>query len=77
MTRRVGKVLIIEAEAPQQCDLCGRIAELRPYGPRGEMVCFRCGMLDEAAALERFTKRLEQATLVIERGKGKDCNHDG
>ena len=45
---------IIERQKPQQCDLCGKIAELRPYGPNGETVCFECGMLDEDAAKRRF-----------------------
>jgi hypothetical protein len=49
---------IIEAEKPQQCDLCGVIAELRPYGPKGEKVCFDCGMKDEDAAKAQFIKRL-------------------
>jgi len=49
---------IIAAEKPQQCDLCGKIAELRPYGPNGEAVCFPCGMKDEAAAKRAFLKRL-------------------
>ena len=46
----------IKAEKPQQCDLCGKIAELRPYGPKGEKVCFVCGMKDEAA-MERGVAR--------------------
>jgi hypothetical protein len=32
----------IEAEAPQQCDECGGVAKLRPYGPGGAMVCYSC-----------------------------------
>jgi len=44
----------IEQQKPQQCDLCGIIAELRPYGPNGETVCFQCGMKDEEAAKRRF-----------------------
>lgn len=48
----------IAPERPQQCDLCGKIAELRPYGPHGEMVCFECGMKDEAAAKRAFTKHV-------------------
>lgn len=50
MTRRVGNVVIIEAEAPQQCDFCGTIDELRPYGPNGECICFACAHKDAAAA---------------------------
>ena len=48
----------ISAEKPQQCDLCGKVAELRPYGPNGECVCFDCGMKDEAAAEHQFVKRV-------------------
>lgn len=44
----------IYQEKPQQCDLCGKIDELRPYGPNGECVCFECGMLDEEAASKQF-----------------------
>lgn len=46
MSRRIGNVVIIEPEAPQQCDLCGKIAELRPYGPNGECICYECGKKD-------------------------------
>ena len=58
MTREIPNGLLIEPESPQQCDLCGRLAELRPYGPNGEKVCFPCAMKDEAAAGRRFGRRL-------------------
>jgi len=58
MSERIGDVRIIEVEQAQQCDLCGKIAELRPYGPNGECVCFACGMKDEAAARRQFLKRM-------------------
>jgi hypothetical protein len=32
----------IAVETPQQCDECGGISELRPYGPGGRVVCFGC-----------------------------------
>lgn len=48
----------IERERPQQCDLCEKIAELRPYGPNGECVCFECGMKDEPAAERAFRGRV-------------------
>lgn len=49
---------VIAVERQQQCDLCGKTAELRPYGPNGEAVCFQCGMKDEKAAARAFGKRL-------------------
>lgn len=27
-----------------KCYACGADGDLRPYGPRGQMVCFDCGM---------------------------------
>lgn len=48
---------VIAAESPKPCELCGVVAETRPYGPNGERVCFACAMLDPAAA-ERGFRRL-------------------
>lgn len=48
----------IAVEKPQQCDFCGKIAELRPYGPKGECVCFECGMKNEEAAHKQFVKHV-------------------
>ena len=50
-------VHVTSDERPQQCDLCGVVAELRPYGPRGECVCFDCGMRDEPSARLAFERR--------------------
>lgn len=44
--------LLIESEPDGICDLCGATAETRPYGPKGEEVCFPCGMKDEHAAIK-------------------------
>lgn len=40
----------IAAEPDRTCELCGKVEECRPYGPKGEWVCFDCGMKDKAAA---------------------------
>jgi hypothetical protein len=47
----------IMAQPPGRCDLCGTVAETRPYGPQGENVCFPCGMKDEDAAKRGFDRR--------------------
>lgn len=57
MSEKAGKAFIIEAELPQQCDFCGKIRELRPYGPNGEVVCFDCAMKDEEAAKRQYHRR--------------------
>jgi len=45
---------VICAEPIGKCDLCGAKEETRPYGPRGEDVCFTCGMKDKEAARRNF-----------------------
>lgn len=52
----LGVDAIIEREKPQQCDFCGKIAELRPYGPKGETICFECAMKDEETMKRRFNE---------------------
>ena len=58
MTVDVVDGLVIRQEQPQQCDLCGVIAELRPYGPNGEATCFACMQANEPAAERQFARRL-------------------
>lgn len=60
MTRRIGDLVAICVEKPQQCDFCGKIDELRPYGPNGECICYDCGHKDAAAiaATERGFDKL-------------------
>lgn len=60
MSRKIGKrIFIIESEKPQQCDMCGKIAELRPYGPpEKQMICIDCGNKDPEGTLRRFHQRL-------------------
>ena len=44
MTKRIDDTVYIEEEKPQQCDECGKVDELRPYGAGGATVCYDCGM---------------------------------
>lgn len=58
MTRRIGNVVILEAERPRQCDDCGKVAELRPYGPNRSSVCHDCAMKDNEGTKRRMAKLL-------------------
>ena len=58
MSRNIEGIPIIYAENPQQCDFCGKIDELRPYGPKGECICFDCGMKDEVTTKKMVKKML-------------------
>lgn len=46
MSHRIGNVTIICPTDPEKCQLCGETAECRPYGPKGERICFDCGQKD-------------------------------
>lgn len=48
---------VIQVQPPGRCELCGAVDETRPYGPKGEEVCFDCGMKDEEAAKRGFERR--------------------
>ena len=45
---------VIEVTPPAKCELCGKKAELRPYGPKGENICYKCGMKDEQTTKRKF-----------------------
>jgi len=54
------------------CQLCGKHAELRPYGANGEWICFECGMKDETTTEAQFYKLLDGGLtidLTDQRGK--------
>lgn len=50
---------LIAERPPGRCELCGTIAETRPYGPGDKEVCFDCAMKDEKTAEAAFLRRLE------------------
>lgn len=46
-----------------ECELCGKAAELRPFGPRGEDICFTCGMKDEERTARQFMRVVFDETV--------------
>ncbi len=58
-------IVIIDGTQHAKCQLCGKVEELRPYGPNGESVCFDCGMKDEAAAKRQFNKLTSGKLIII------------
>ena len=48
--------LVLSTGVEGECELCGTVAELRPYGPNGERICFKCGMKDEKTTANQFSK---------------------
>lgn len=60
------QVHIIGQTEPDKCEMCGVVDELRPYGPKGENVCFECGMKDEEAMKRQFELRMTQSAISVE-----------
>ncbi len=58
MTKRIGNIVYLEPEPDSKCELCGKIEETRPYGPKGEQICFDCGMNNEEETRKMCNKRL-------------------
>lgn len=45
MISREGNTIIIgpsPLDKEGSCELCGKMAELRPYGPEGKSICIEC-----------------------------------
>jgi hypothetical protein len=53
-----GVQVLDRRESPEgSCDLCPAVnTEIRPYGPKGEWVCFDCAMKDEATTAKKFNE---------------------
>lgn len=59
MTIKIGNVLFIKAEEPSVCEFCGKLEELRPYGPNKENICFDCAMKDPETTKKKFQELVE------------------
>lgn len=71
MTHVADGVLVVCAEAAQQCDDCGRVDELRPYGPGGSKICHPCGQKDPEGTARRLyaylrLNQIERFCIVLE-----------
>ena len=49
---------IIQETEPDKCELCGKVEELRPYGPNGENICVECGRRNHQTTLRQMHKLL-------------------
>ena len=65
MTYKKGGSVYIVPEGKTPCDLCGEIAELRPYGPpNNERICFSCGMKDPETTSKKFNEFVDGPDTV-------------
>lgn len=56
--KRKDGIFVIQAEPARTCQMCGKKAECRPYGPNGQVVCFGCAMKDPEEAKRQLEKRM-------------------
>ncbi len=54
MSKRIGNLAVIYREKDGICKFCHKKAELRPYGPKGERICFHCAMKDKKGTEKRM-----------------------
>jgi hypothetical protein len=56
LTKRIGNLVVIEPEEDDICQFCGKLDELRPYGPNRERICYDCAMKDKATTDKVFAR---------------------
>lgn len=45
-------------EPDRKCEMCGKVAECRPYGPKGEQICFPCGQKDKKQTEQKMREHI-------------------
>jgi hypothetical protein len=58
-------VKVITPQPDGTCQLCGKVDELRPYGPNYEMICFACGSKDMETTEKRFKEWMESDAVTV------------
>ena len=58
MSFKIGNLTVLVAEPDRCCAFCHAFTECRPYGPKGEQICFDCAMKDEATTKRMMRKHL-------------------
>jgi hypothetical protein len=63
---RMQYVIIADRRDPHAfdgaCAFCGKLDELRPYGPNDESICFDCAMKDKATTKRKLAEMLDGPT---------------
>ena len=62
MSKLICGIPVIYSEPAEFCEYCSKFKECRPYGPKGERICFDCAMKDKAT-----TEKMMEKVLVGER----------
>lgn len=49
---------VIMVRGDKTCELCGKVDETRPYGPKGEEICYECSKKNPEAARRQMNRVL-------------------
>lgn len=60
-----GNDVVFTEEVDDKCELCGVVAELRPYGANHERICFDCGMKDMATTERMMGQALDKMLAEV------------
>lgn len=54
--KRKGQPDVVYLVSPpdRDCELCGKLSDVRPYGPNGEYICFECGQKNPEVTKRRM-----------------------
>ena len=76
MTKKIGNILFIYPENSQQCDECGEIKKLRPYGKNNTCICFDCSKKPKNKDIveTNFKKIIHSVKTVITFEDSNDTN---
>ena len=58
MSKRFGNIALLFQEPERKCEICGKSAECRPYGPRGEQICYDCAMKNPETTVRQMRRVL-------------------
>lgn len=65
MSKRIGNIFYATPEPPRMCEMCEEVEECRPYGPNGEQICYKCGMLNKETTEKKIDDVLSKVDVLI------------
>lgn len=66
MSQMIDGAFVVRREEPGKCELCGRIAETRPYGPNNEEICTRCGVMNWETTQRKIAEAMKDTDTVVD-----------
>jgi hypothetical protein len=65
MSFNPGDRIIVLCEQPGICVFCGQEADVRPYGPKGETLCYSCAYKAHGGNIEAIKEMAEKVLFKV------------